>query len=89
MRIKKDFTLRTVMGQNVVMAEGNNADSYGKLLTLNSSATMLWEALKDRAFDTADVARLLQEHYGLDAEEAQHDAAHFVDLLRSKGLVEE
>ena len=35
MKIKKGFTLRTVMGQHVILAEGNNADSFGKMITLN------------------------------------------------------
>lgn len=79
--------MRSVMGQNVVMAEGNNADTFGKLITLNSSAAMLWEELRGKDFEVDDVASLLMSHYGIDREEALADASHFVSLLRSKGLV--
>ena len=76
------------MGQNVVMAEGSNSDTFGKLITLNSSAAMLWEELKGRDFEIDDAAKLLMERYGLEREEATADAAHFAALLSEKGLAE-
>ena len=88
MKIKKGFTLRSVMGQNVVLAEGNNADSFGKLITLNSSAAMLWEALKGKTFETEDVADLLVAKYGIDRDQALADAAHILRLMTEKGLLE-
>ena len=88
MKIKKGFTLLTVMGQNVVLAEGNNADSFGKLITLNSSAAMLWEALKGKTFETEDAADLLVAKYGIDRDQALADAAHIVALMTEKGLLD-
>ncbi|MDE6303251.1 MAG: PqqD family protein [Paramuribaculum sp.] len=88
MKIKKGFTLRTVMGQNVVLAEGSNSDSFGKIITLNSSAAMLWEELKGRSFDVDTAADLLVEKYGIDREQALADAKYIIDLMAEKGLVE-
>lgn len=88
MRIKKGFTLRTVMGQNVILAEGNNADNYGKMITLNSSAVMLWEALKGKDFGVEDAATLLVDTYGIDRATATADATHILTLMTEKGLVE-
>lgn len=89
MKIKKGFTLRTVMGQNVVLAEGNNSESFGKMITLNSSATMLWEALKGKRFEADDAADLLVEKYGIDRAQALADATYIIDLMAEKGLLEE
>lgn len=88
MKIKKGFTLRTVMGQNIVLAEGNNADSFGKMITLNESAAMLWENLKGKSFEVADAARLLVDHYGIDPAEADADARHIIDRMAEKGLLD-
>lgn len=88
MKIKKGFTLRTVMGQNVVLAEGSNSDSFGKIITLNSSAAMLWEELKGRSFDVDTAADLLVEKYGIDRAQALADATYIIDLMTEKGLVE-
>lgn len=88
MKIKKGFTLRTVMGQNIILAEGNNADSYGKIITLNDSAAMIWKELKGKDFDTDDIANLLLTHYDdLDSAQARADAADFVALMSQKSLL--
>lgn len=89
MRIKKGFTLRTVMGQNIVLAEGNNADSYGKIITLNQSAAKLWEELKGRQFDVDDAAGILVATYGIDPAQAREDAAYILGKMTEKGLTEE
>lgn len=88
MKLKKDFTLRTIMNQKVLMAEGNNADSFGKLISLNSSAAMLWEELKGKTFDVADAADLLVAKYGIDRAQAMEDATYIIDLMAEKGLIE-
>lgn len=87
MKIKKGFTLRTVMGQNVILAEGNNSDSYGKIITLNASAAMLWEELKGKTFEIEDAANLLVSHYGIDRDQALADATHILNLMLEKALL--
>ncbi len=88
MKIKKGFTLRSVMGQNIVLAEGNNSDTFGKIITLNASAAMLWEKLKGKSFDAADAADLLVATYWIDREQALADATRIIDLMTEKGLIE-
>lgn len=87
MKIKKGFTLRTVMGQNIILAEGNNSDSFGKILSLNSSAAMLWESLKGKDFEAADAADILVARYGIDRAEALADATHILTLFRHHSLL--
>ena len=88
MKIKKDFKLRTVMNQKVVMAEGNNADTFGKIISLNSSAAMLWEELKGKSFEVSDAADVLVSTYGIDREQALEDATYITNLMTEKGLRE-
>ncbi len=89
MKIKKGFTLRTVMGQNIILAEGNNADNFDKMITLNSSAALLWEKLKGKSFNADDAAAILVDEYGIDGEQASEDAKYILDLMVEKGLLEE
>lgn len=88
MKIKKGFTLRTIMGQNIVLAEGSNADTFGKMIKLNDSAAMLWNELKGRNFDVDDAAALLTEHYGIDRDLALADAARILDRMTASGLLD-
>ena len=89
MKIKKGFTLRTVMNQKIVIAEGNNADSFGKIINLNSSAAMLWEELVGKTFEVEDAADLLVAKYGIDRTQALEDAKYIIDLMAEKGLLEQ
>lgn len=88
MKIKKGFTLRSVMGQNIVLAEGANADSFGKIIALNESATYLWEQLIKKSFTEEDAASLLVERYGIPREQALADATRILTLMTEKGLLE-
>ena len=89
MKIKKGFVLRTVMGQNIILAEGENADTYGKLIKLNSSAAMLWKGLKGKSFTVEDAARILVSIYGIDKTQALADAGDIINLMSEKGLLEQ
>lgn len=87
MKIKKDFNLRTVMGQDIVMAEGASADNYGKMLKLNPTAALLWKRLKGKKFDLDTVAGIISEEFGLAPSQAQTEAADFIALLSTKGVI--
>ncbi|MBD5315656.1 MAG: PqqD family protein [Bacteroides sp.] len=88
MKIKKGFALRTIMGQNVIIAEGNNADNYNKIITLNDSAALLWQTFKDKTFDIDDIANHFISTYDLDPAQAQADAAEILTLMTEKGLID-
>lgn len=88
MKIKKGFTLRTMMGQNIVLAEGNNADNFGKIISLNDSAAMLWNALLGKTFEPADAADLLVATYGIDRAQALTDATDLLNQMSAKGLLD-
>ena len=43
MRQKKGFVLRDVCGEKVIVGEGLETVDFGKLISLNESAALLWE----------------------------------------------
>lgn len=88
MKIKKGFTLRTVMNQSIIIAEGKKADSYGRIISLNDSAARLWETLKGKEFTTDDVARLLIDKYGIDHAIAITDAEYIISRLSQVGILD-
>jgi excinuclease ABC subunit A len=47
MKIKKDFLLRTVAGQTVVVPTGDNVANFNAAITLNETAAFLWEVLQN------------------------------------------
>ena len=80
--------MRSVMGQNIVLAEGNNSDNFGKIITLNESAATLWEALKGKSFEPKDAAEVLTATYDIDPATAAEDANYIIERMAEKGLIE-
>lgn len=88
MKIKKGFTLRKVMDQHVVLAEGNNSENFGKIITLNPTAAILWQELKGKSFDEGSAADILVARFGIDREQALSDASGFIAKMADKGLLD-
>ena len=79
MRIKKDFVLREVCGENVIMCEGLKAIDFRKILALNKSAAWIWkEAQAQGDFTVESLTERLCEEYNVTAEEAKVDVAELV-----------
>ena len=50
MKIKNGFILREMCGEHIVAAEGLEHINFNKLISLNSTAAFLWEALVGKEF---------------------------------------
>lgn len=88
MKIVDGFKLRDVMGQATIIGEGVEQVNFSKLITLNSSAAYLWEAVQGRDFEVADLATLLEQRYEVEAQTAQRDAKLIVGQWLENGIVE-
>ena len=89
MRIKKEFKLREVCGQNVIMGEGLGAIDFGKLLALNESAAWLWRQAEDMGdFTIEALADRLYDEYEITPEQAKTDVAEIIAEWQNIGVVE-
>ena len=89
MKIKKGFVLRQVCGENVIVGEGLEAIDFGKLLSLNETATWLWEQAEEMGDFTIDslVAKLLEE-YDVTEDVARNDVSNIVNEWLKVEVVE-
>ena len=89
MKLKKDFKLRQVCGENVVTAEGMQAIDFSKLVSLNDTAAFLWkEAEKQGDFTAASLAKALCGEYDVEESQAVKDCEAIVAKWQQEGLVE-
>jgi len=89
MTLKEGFTLRSVCGMNVVVAEGLKNINFNKMLVLNESATLLWNEFYGKSFEESDLAAKLVEHYEIDEATATADSAKLVESWRNAGVLAE
>lgn len=89
MKINSNYKLRTIAGETIVVNQGAGEKNLTRIISLNASARMMWEALVDKSFTLDDAARLLVETYGIDDAQAQKDASVWVEALKKCGVIEE
>ena len=89
MKIKKGFVLREVCGEKVVVGEGLETIDFGKLISLNGTAAMLWQKASELGdFTTEQLADALQDEYEVGREQALNDVEKLTSKWKEAGLVE-
>jgi hypothetical protein len=88
MKIKSDCKVREIAGESVVIMQGKQAADLTKIITLNESALLLWNALVGSDFTLEDATAVLVEEYAIDEALAERDAAMWLSRMQECGLVE-
>lgn len=88
MKTKEGFMLRRLGEQYVVVALGKAAEDFRGIIRLNQSGAFLWERLTEGS-TLEELAKALEERYGVSEESAAEDAAEFLATLRGVGLLED
>ena len=87
MKFKEGYKVRSMAGENVVIMQGTAGSDMTRIISLNDSSLLLWNELQGKEFEVADVAAILVETYGIDAEVAERDAKAWVKKLTECGLI--
>lgn len=88
MKIKEGFELREVCGEYVVVAHGVKNIDFSKVINLNKSAAIMWQAVKDMDFTVDDLAAALLDSYDVNDTIAKGDAIRIAEEWKEIGLVE-
>lgn len=89
MKINPKHALRSIAGETIIVNQGSTHTDMTRIISLNASARMLWEALAGKEFVIADAAGLLVQKYGIAEEQALADAARWVERLKECGGIVE
>ena len=89
MKLKKGFVLREVCGEKVIVGEGVETINFGKLISLNETAALLWKkAVELGDFTVEQLADALTEEYVVSREQALNDVKTLTSNWEEAGLVE-
>lgn len=88
MRIKQGYKVREIAGENVVVMPRVNGVDFTRIISLNDSALVLWQALEGSDFTVEDVTKVLTSNFEVDVTTAQRDAAQWVKRMQECELVE-
>ena len=88
MKIKENFKVRKIAGENLIVSQGSTHADLTKIISLNQTALYLWENLEGKDFTKEDAAKLLSEKYGVDEATALADASRWIDKMVKEGVIE-
>ncbi len=89
MKLRKGFTLREIVGENVLVAEGVENIDFDKMIVLNSTAKFLWENLNGKDFTIEDAVELLTNEYDVTAEKAREDVELLFKQFKDAKILED
>lgn len=86
MKIKPGFELRMMCGENVIIAYGEENINFSKIIALNESATVIWNAVIGSEFTVEDMAKALCDEYEVDPQDARKDCEKIAKEWQELGL---
>lgn len=90
MKAKTGFNLRTVCGENIIVAEGKENIDFSNIISMNESSAYLWKQVQGmESFTNEDLARLLTEEYEVDYDTALTDANQLSEQWLQAGIISE
>jgi hypothetical protein len=89
MKAKDGFNLRTVCGEQIIVAEGKENIDFSNIISMNESSAYLWKNIQGKEFTVEDLAKLLTDEYDVSDETALADAKTLANQWVNAGIVNE
>ena len=86
MKVEKEFVLREIAGDNILVPVGETALDFNGLITLNEVGAFLWNKLQNDITIDGLVQKVLNE-YEVDEDTARKDILEFVDYLKKADII--
>ena len=87
MKVKSEYILRELAGQNIVVPVGSEAVNFNGIITLNNSGKRLFKTLQKES-SKEELIELLLEHYEVCKEQAKADVEVVLQKLESNNILE-
>ena len=89
MKLIEGFRLRPLGKEFIVTPESVAQINFNKMISLNSSAAYLWQAVEGKEFTVEDLKNLLLDQYEVEEEVAARDAERIARSWIEAGIAEE
>lgn len=81
MKIEKEFILREIAGDYVIIPTGTTTLEFNGLITVNELGAFIWERLQEETTEEKLIEAIVEE-YEVDEETAEADLKEFLDILK-------
>ena len=88
MKAKPGFNLRTVCGEQIIVAEGKENIDFSNIISMNESSAYLWKNIQGKDFTAETLADLLMEEYEVTREQAIKDCHTLIKQWMNAGIID-
>ena len=88
MKIEKEFILREIAGEHIIVPTGETVLQFNGMITVNDLGLVLWELLQNDITEDEMVEKVLEE-YEIDEQTARSDIQEFIGSLVKAGIIKE
>ncbi len=88
MKANKDFVMREIAGEHILVPTGKASEKLYGLVTLEGSGLFLWNLLQEECTE-AQLLQAMLDEYEVEPDVAAADLEKFLTTLRESGLIEE
>ena len=88
MKIKDGFELKDICGENIIISHGKENINFTKIITLNESAALIWNAVVGKDFSIDDMVRTITNEYDVDEATAKKDCENIASEWQKVGFIE-
>ena len=85
-QVREGYVHRQVADNDVLISVGANVANFNGYITLNPTASFLWDALA-RPRTVSQLTAMLTEEFDVSGETARNDVQQFLDMLLRNAMV--
>ena len=86
MEFKKDFMLREIVGEAVLIPTGETAAQFNGLISVNELGRFIWENYEN-AKDEDELLQKILDEYEVEKEVAKADLDEFLQTLKDAEII--
>ena len=86
MKFKKEFMIREIVGETILIPMGDSNNHFNGIITINELGKFIWENLESSK-DEEELLHKILEEYEVEEKEAKDDLDEFLDKLRQVDII--
>ncbi|MFR3894379.1 MAG: PqqD family protein [Merdibacter sp.] len=88
MKISKEFILREIAGEYILVPVGKTALTFNGLISVNEVGALIWGML-EKGSDVSTIVNGILDEYDVDEQTATADVLEFISYLKSNNIIDD
>ena len=87
MKKKKEFIVREIVGETILVPVGETVNTFNGLITMNGIGRFIWDSI-EKVDSKEELVDLILANYDIDYDTAKEDSDKFLEKLVNADFIE-